>query len=107
MSKTFPVNIERSADGAYRLHWDASDFAGPVRVRVHTDASRAPHAEPVLASAESGVRLDLPAGQRHYFHLEPSVGDALTAAQRDVNLQGGTNFRGCQHLHGKRFGVTN
>ncbi len=93
MSKTFPVNIERSADGAYRLHWDASDFAGPVRVRVHTDASRAPHAEPVLASAESGVRLDLPAGQRHYFHLEPAAGDALTAAQRDINLQGGTNFR--------------
>jgi protein-tyrosine phosphatase len=93
MSKAFPVSIERTADGAYRLHWDEADFAGPVRVRVHTDPAQAPAAEPVLASAASGVRIELPAHERHYFHLEPVAGEPLTAAQRDISLQGGTNFR--------------
>ena len=44
MSKAFPVSIDRTPDGAYRLDWTESFASAPVRVRVHTDAARAAQA---------------------------------------------------------------
>ncbi len=93
MNKAFPVSIERTPDGAYRLHWDEADLAGPLRVRAHTDPGQVACAEPLADAASSGLQLELPGNRRHYFHLEPAAGEALTAAQRDVHLEGGTNFR--------------
>ena len=93
MSKAFPVSIDRTPDGAYRLDWTESFASAPVRVRVHADAARAAQADPLLEAAMPGAELVLPAGERYYFHLEPASGESVTAAQRDVQLQGGTNFR--------------
>lgn len=93
MSNAFPVSIERTPDGGYRLHWSESDLRGPVRIRVHTQPEKAPHAAPAVENAAPGVEIDPRSSARHYFHLEPATGEALMAAQRDVPLEGGTNFR--------------
>lgn len=44
------------------------------------------------ASGEIDLRVLSP-GDRWYFHLQPRTGGGLIAAQRDVPLEGGTNFR--------------
>lgn len=93
MNTAFPVSIERTPEGAYRLHWHESDLTGPVRIRVHTEPEQAPHAAPAREDAAPGVEIDPGSSARHYFHLEPAAGEAITAAQRDVPLEGGTNFR--------------
>lgn len=93
MARQFPVRIEKTAQGDYRLSWDEDFSRVPVRVRVHTDPRCAPQAEPLHESARSGERLVPPGAGRHYFHLEPPQGEPLTAAQRDLPLEGGTNFR--------------
>ncbi|MFM7273439.1 MAG: tyrosine-protein phosphatase, partial [Gammaproteobacteria bacterium] len=93
MARHFPVHIEKTAEGDYRLSWDEDFSREPVRVRVHTDPRHAPQAETFHASTRSGERLVPPGGGRHYFHLEPPQGEPLTAAQRDLPLEGGTNFR--------------
>ena len=93
MSKAFPVSIEKTGPGAYRLHWSDAVLRGPVRIRAHADPAQAPSAETVVEAADSGVSVELAPGLRHYFHLEPVSGETLVAAQRDVPLEGGTNFR--------------
>jgi protein-tyrosine phosphatase len=93
VSRAFPVQVEVTADGHYVLHWTEEFGDGGVSVRAHTDPSAASRVEPLLRDARAGVRVELPPGERHYFHLEPARGEPLTAAQRDVPLEGGTNFR--------------
>lgn len=93
MNDAFPVSIERTPAGTYRLHWRESDLTGPVRIRVHTEPEQAPHTAPAREGAAPGVEIDPASPARHYFHLEPAAGEAITAAQRDVALEGGTNFR--------------
>lgn len=89
----FPIHVERTAAGEYELTW-ADDFStGAVRIRAHTDAGSVRLAAPLHGEASTGVRIGLPGGSRHYFHLEPGGGEALIAAQRNVPLEGGTNFR--------------
>lgn len=93
MSRAFPVEVELTPDGQYVLHWSEEFGDGGVSVRAHTDPVAAMQVEPLLRDARAGVRVELPPGERHYFHLEPARGEPLTAAQRDVPLEGGTNFR--------------
>jgi len=93
MNDVFPVHVERLAEGEYLLRWSEDFSAGPVRVRVHAEPAQARHARPVHEEARGELRVGPGAGERHYFHLEPRDGEALTAAQRDVPLEGGTNFR--------------
>lgn len=93
MRRAFPVHVERLAEGEYLLSWDEDFSAGPVRVRAHLEPGHAHRAEPLVEAAKGEVRVGPGEGARHYFHLEPRAGEALTAAQRDVPLEGGTNFR--------------
>lgn len=93
MARHFPVHIEKTVEGVYRLSWDEDFSREAVRVRVHTDPRHAPQAETFHEAVRSGERLEPPGEGRHYFHLEPPQGKPLTAAQRDLPLEGGTNFR--------------
>ena len=93
MARHFPVRIEKTSEGDYLLTWEEDFSRDPVRIRVDTDPLRAAKADPLHEAARSGERLG-PSGEgRHYFHLEPRDGEPLTAAQRDLPLEGGTNFR--------------
>lgn len=94
MSNAFPIHVELTADGDYLLSWTEEFSEYPVQVRAHARADSVAAAEPVAGAARPGVRLSAPRdGQRHYFHLTPEQGEPITAAQRDVPLEGGTNFR--------------
>ncbi|MBK7521830.1 MAG: tyrosine-protein phosphatase [Gammaproteobacteria bacterium] len=94
MSKAFPIHVERTADGEYLLSWTEEFSERPVEVRAHARPDAAAAAVPVAGAASSGVRVNVARdGQRHYFHLTPERGESITAAQRDVPLEGGTNFR--------------
>jgi protein-tyrosine phosphatase len=94
MSKVFPIHIEQTPEGDYLLTW-TEDFAeSGVDVRAHAEPGAAASAEPVARGARPGVRVAaLPGTARTYFHLQPEQGEGLTAAERNVPLQGGTNFR--------------
>ncbi len=89
----FPIHVEQTAEGDYLLSWTEEFSDAGVDVRAHTAPEAAAEAEPVARAARPGVRISGLEGPRHYFHLQPEQGEGLTAAQRDVPLEAGTNFR--------------
>lgn len=93
MSKAFPIHVEQTPEGDYLLSWTEEFSDAGVEVRAHSAPDAAPGAEPVARAARPGVRIAGLEGPRHYFHLQPEQGEGLTAAQRNVPLQAGTNFR--------------
>jgi len=93
MSSSLPVRVERQADGSYQLDWSAAFGAGGVRIRAHRDPERVAASDTLLQADGMQARVDAGPGPRHYFHLQNARGEALVAAQRDVPLDGGTNFR--------------
>lgn len=93
MSKAFPIHVEQTPEGDYLLSWTEEFSDAGVEVRAHAAPDAAPGGEPVARAARPGVRISGLEGPRHYFHLQPEQGEGLTAAQRNVPLQAGTNFR--------------
>jgi len=94
MDKAFPIHVEQTPEGDYLLTWTEEFSDAAVSVRAHTVPEEAGRGEPVVHAARPGVRIGgLEGGPRHYFHLQPGDGGGITAAQRNVPLEAGTNFR--------------
>lgn len=106
MNKDFPVHVEKTPEGDYLLTWTEDFSEAPVTVYADTSPDIEPEGEPVARTQERELRLaGLEGGPRHYFYLEPEEGEGLRVAQRDIPLEGGTNFRdlgGYRNREGRR-----
>lgn len=104
----FPVHVARTPEGDYLLTWTDEFSNHDVDVSMGTAPELAAGSEPVVRAAHSGVRVaGGPGRRRRYFHLRPTRGEAVTAAERALPLDAGTNFRdlgGYRTESGRRVG---
>lgn len=90
----FPIHVERTPEGDYRLSWTGEFSDDAVDVGVGPAPEVAIGSEPVLRAVRPGARVaGEPGQQRRYFHLRPAHGESVLAAERALALEAGTNFR--------------
>jgi len=95
MNPYFPISVELLDDGRFHLEWTDAFTSQPVEIYVADKPDVSVASTRVASSAVREAFIDgLATDVRPYFWLQPVDGvGGMTAAQRDVPLEAGTNFR--------------
>jgi protein-tyrosine phosphatase len=88
------IQVAGSGDGNYEIGWTPTFTSGPVDIYLGGAPDRIDLSTALVSGATGSARIcGLAPRVRHYFRLCPRGEVGVTAAQRDVPLAGGVNFR--------------
>jgi protein-tyrosine phosphatase len=80
--------------GVYRIAYQGSAHAGPVKVFASSRPDHIDSSEPVLTIRKSPADVSVPQHSgRVYFHLKPVSGPSRVVSVRRLPLEGAKNFR--------------
>lgn len=100
------IRIEGNGEGSYELTWTPAFSSGPVDVYIGDNPDAINMEVALVSGAIGGTRISGVAPRvRHYFRVCPRGELGVIAAQRDVPLDGGVNFRdlgGYATNHGRK-----
>lgn len=85
---------ELIAPGVYRLNYQASPGAGPVKVFASSQPDRIDSDKPLVTIQRTPAEVSVPGNPgRIYFHLKPASGPTRVVSVRRLPLEGAKNFR--------------
>lgn len=88
------VDVRETYPGEHVISWGGASFELPVEICVGTSPGGIDRNRPVtVAQADTVTVAGLPVEARHYFLLRFANGVERIAAQRNLSLEGGVNFR--------------
>jgi protein-tyrosine phosphatase len=87
------VTVEANGPQAYRLDWGPRVADGAITIYGGQTPSAIDLAHPLAAAVTAPCEVSVPHPGRWYFQLRAERGPGLIVTQRNVPLEGGTNFR--------------
>ena len=91
-------HVERNAEGDYILRWHSFTPGQRVAIYMSEDAEHYYHCQdpgtPVqYSTSEQAVVANPDKDRRHYFYIESERGEGAIVAERQLSLEGTSNFR--------------
>lgn len=88
------ATCDQVGPSTYRITYEATPDAGPVRVYASASAERFDQTSPLSTATTSPVTVSVPNDRgRVYFHMKPHSGPSRVVATRRLPLEGALNFR--------------